>query len=142
MVVLDTDHMSILEREQTPATLRLRERMRQEGVGNCATTIISYEEQARGWLSYLASGKSLNDQIKAYRRLKQQLNNYCSIPVLDFDEHAAVVYQGLKKSKIRLGAMDLKIGSIAIATGATLLTGNLSDFQKVPGIRLDNWITD
>ena len=35
--------------------------------------------------------------------------------------------------------MDLKIASIALANNATLLTRNLSDFSKIPNLRIEDW---
>ncbi|WP_148288918.1 hypothetical protein [Kamptonema formosum] len=39
-----------------------------------ATTIITYEEQTRGWLSYMGTSRSLEAQVEAYRQLQQHLN--------------------------------------------------------------------
>jgi tRNA(fMet)-specific endonuclease VapC len=35
--------------------------------------------------------------------------------------------------------MDLKIAAIALANDATLLSRNLSDFARVPGLRVEDW---
>ena len=35
--------------------------------------------------------------------------------------------------------MDLKIAAIVLANGATLLSRNLSDFRKVPGLKVEDW---
>jgi predicted nucleic acid-binding protein len=35
--------------------------------------------------------------------------------------------------------MDLRIASIALVEGATVLTANASDFEKVPGLTIDDW---
>jgi len=35
--------------------------------------------------------------------------------------------------------MDLKIAAIVLARNATLLTRNLADFRKVPGLKVENW---
>jgi tRNA(fMet)-specific endonuclease VapC len=35
--------------------------------------------------------------------------------------------------------MDLKIAATAIANNATLLSRNLKDFNKVPGLKVENW---
>jgi predicted nucleic acid-binding protein len=35
--------------------------------------------------------------------------------------------------------MDLKIAAIVLAQQATLLSPNLSDFRKVPGLQLEDW---
>ena len=40
---------------------------------------------------------------------------------------------------IRIGAMDLKIASIALANNATLLSRNLKDFGKVPDLKVEDW---
>jgi tRNA(fMet)-specific endonuclease VapC len=36
--------------------------------------------------------------------------------------------------------MDLKIACIALAHEALLLSRNLVDFEKVPGLRVENWL--
>jgi tRNA(fMet)-specific endonuclease VapC len=41
---------------------------------------------------------------------------------------------------MRIGAMDLKIACIALVHGALVLSANLQDFQKVPGLRVENWM--
>lgn len=41
---------------------------------------------------------------------------------------------------MRIGTMDLKIAAICLAHDATLLTRNLVDFEKVPGLRVENWL--
>jgi tRNA(fMet)-specific endonuclease VapC len=35
--------------------------------------------------------------------------------------------------------MDLKIATIVLTRDATLLSRNLSDFGKVPGLRIADW---
>lgn len=69
----------------------------------------------------------------------QNLELFCGIAVLPFDESAAVKYQELRK-KSRIGTMDLKIASIVVANGATLLTKNSVDFQRVPGLKFEDWL--
>lgn len=104
-----------------------------------ATTIISYEEQVRGWLSRIAQAPDLARQRAAYRELKRQLLNYCAIAVVDFDERASQEFERLRRSSLRMGTMDLKIAAIAIAIDAVLLTRNLRDFRKVPGLQIEDW---
>lgn len=138
MLILDTDHMSLLEWDSNAAA-QLRERLSDHDEADVATTIVNYEEQVRGWMAYIAKTRSVDAQVEAYRRLRNHLDNYRQIPVLDFDNRAAAVYQRLRRSKVRVGAMDLKIASIAIAAQATLLTRNRRDFEKVPGLQCEDW---
>ena len=37
--------------------------------------------------------------------------------------------------------MDLMIGSVALFHNLTLVTHNTADFQNIPGLRLDDWLT-
>ena len=138
MYVLDTDHMSLLE-WGGEGSARLRERLADLENDQVATTIISYEEQIRGWAAFIARAKSPLQEVTAYQRLRQQLANYCQIPLLDFDERAAHLLEQLRSSKIRVGTMDLKIAAIVIVNNATLLTRNTVDFGKVPGLTFNDW---
>jgi tRNA(fMet)-specific endonuclease VapC len=139
MIVLDTDHMSVLERSDQPGSVPLRTRLAHMPPTEVVTTIISYEEQMRGWMAYLARTRSVVHQVEAYRRLLQHLDNYRRIPVLTFDEAAAVVFQQLRRARLRIGTMDLKIAAIVLSRNATLLTRNLADFRQVPGLQVEDW---
>ncbi len=41
--------------------------------------------------------------------------------------------------RVRIGTMDLRIASIALARGFTVLTRNLVDFERVPGLAVEDW---
>jgi len=139
MVILDTDHVSLLEHGGSGPGRRLLERLDVVDPSEIATTVISYEEQTRGWLSYVAKARTLAAEIDAYRRLHGHLENFCRISVVDFDAAAATHFQRLAKLRLRVGTMDLKIAAIVLATNARLLTRNSVDFQKVPELRFDDW---
>jgi len=139
MVVLDTDHMSILERNTQPGSTTLRAHLAHLPPDEAVTTIISYEEQMRGWMAYLTQSRAVAQQVVAYRRLLQHLDNYRRIPVLVFDETAAVVFQRLRRARLRVGTMDLKIAAIVLSRDALLLSKNLTDFGQVPGLQVEDW---
>jgi tRNA(fMet)-specific endonuclease VapC len=46
----------------------------------------------------------------------------------------------LRRLRIRIGTQDLKIAAIALSRDALLLSANLRDFQRVPGLRVENWL--
>jgi tRNA(fMet)-specific endonuclease VapC len=101
--------------------------------------IITFEEQTRGWLAFQARGRSLEQQVNAYRKLKRHLDIYLGLNVLEFTMKAAREFDRLRTLRLRIGSMDLKIAAIALIADATLLTRNLKDFSRVPGLRLENW---
>jgi len=137
--VLDTDDMSVLERAESGEGARLRERLGQMPPEERGTTIISFEEQIRGWMGYLSKARQLAKQIEAYRRLHRQLDTYGQMVVLDFNEAAAIAFQRLNQSRLRVGTMDLKIAAIALAHDATLLSRNLRDFRQIEGLKVEDW---
>ena len=139
MFVLDTDHLSLLQWNVGVEGRRLSKRLSVIPADELVTTIISFEEQMRGWLSYLGKARTVTQQIEAYRRLTRHLEYYRQIPVLTFDETAAVEFQRLRKLHPRLGTMDLKIAAIVLSKGATLLSRNVSDFRRIEGLNVEVW---
>lgn len=84
MIILDTDCLSIFEREKHRESI-LRANLAHFDSEDISITIITYEEQMRGWMSYLSKSKSIEQQIIAYQRLNQFLENFRKIKVFPFD---------------------------------------------------------
>lgn len=59
------------------------------------------------------------------------------------DEESAQAYAEtrayLEKKGVKIGPNDLIIASIALAHGATLVTGNIREFKRVPHLKVENW---
>jgi tRNA(fMet)-specific endonuclease VapC len=89
----------------------------------------------------VAKLRSLEEQVTAYSYLQRHLQVFCAVPLVPFDPAAATIAQQLQKQRLRIGTMDIKIASIALAQNSILLSRNVSDFQKVPGLRVEDWIT-
>ena len=53
---------------------------------------------------------------------------------------AARVHQGLKAKGIRIGVADELLAGQALALGATLVTNNTKHFDRIPGLKLENWL--
>jgi tRNA(fMet)-specific endonuclease VapC len=139
MVILDTDHLTAIQRQSEPIYTILTTRIRHLPASDLCTTIISVEEQMRGWLTVIGRSRKIQQEIAAYRHLFALLSFFGAIPILEFDEPAATRYLQLRRSRLRLGSMDLKIAAIAISRGATLLSRNLKDFRRVPGLTVQDW---
>lgn len=139
MYILDTDLFSLTDRTNSHESHRLRFRLSNLAEDELATTIITFEEQTRGWLSWLSQARSLDQQVARYRQLNRMVFSYRKVNILDFDSMAAAEFEQLQKQRIRIGTMDLKIAAIALANDATLLSRNLKDFSKVPGLKAEDW---
>lgn len=139
MIILDTDCLSLFDREKYLESSLLRKKLNEFPPDEIFTTIITFEEQMRGWLTYLSRCKNIEQEIFAYERLNKFLDNFREIAVLEFDENAAEIYKNLKSNKIRVGSMDLKIASIAISRKAILVSRNLKDFEQMPDLTVQDW---
>jgi tRNA(fMet)-specific endonuclease VapC len=138
VLIVDTDTLSIWQEGRGPAYERLRGRIEVCGQP-LAITIVTVEEQMRGWLAYSAKAKTPEQQVAAYTRLREFLADIRDRIVLDFDDRAAVEFRRLKAAKVRVSTMDLRIAAIALAHDATLVTRNLTHFRRVPGLRAEDW---
>ncbi len=105
-----------------------------------ALTIITIEEQMRGWLAEISRHRDPHRQITGYAKLQQQVEVFADWVILSWDSDSAGFFLRLRHQGVRIGSMDLKIACIALAHGATLLTRNSNDFARVPGLRFENWL--
>jgi tRNA(fMet)-specific endonuclease VapC len=142
MILLDSDHLTVLRFTDSERRNRLNDRLltaQTEGelLGVTVTTI---EETMRGWLAAIAREQRYERQIPAYRELALLFSFFAGFEIAMFDEAAAEKLNELKTAKIRVSTMDLKIAAITLAHDALLLTTNRRDFEKVPGLRFENWL--
>jgi len=140
MTLLDTDHLSVLHYPESAAYASLRTRLEAAGQESFATTVVSVEEQLRGWLAYLGRFREVHKQVPAYERLVKLFLFLSPWEIIIFDTRAADMFQHLRKQRVRIGTQDLKIAAIALVHNARLLSANLRDFQQVPALQVENWL--
>ena len=138
MLVLDTDHFSEWERGSAAGS-RLRTRLRGAN-DDMAVTVVTVEEQMRGWLAEIRRHNDPHRQISPYAKFQRQVEAFADWMVLGWDAESAELFLDLRRQGLRLGTMDLKIACIVLARDASLLTRNTSDFAGVPGLRFENWL--
>lgn len=79
-------------------------------------------------------------------RNRQALDLFLApLAILPFDEAAFWCYGDLRADLERqgtpIGALDTLIAAHALSLKAPLVTNNLKEFERVPGLQLDNWVT-
>jgi tRNA(fMet)-specific endonuclease VapC len=141
MILLDTDHVSVFRFAEHPRALALGDRLESSSEGPYAATVISFEEQARGWLAEISRARIAAKQVHRYEELAKTVEFFRKWRIIRFDARAAEEFGRLRKQHRRVGASDLKIAAIALVNGALLLTANLRDYSQVPGLRVENWLS-
>ena len=59
---------------------------------------------------------------------------------LDAAKKAAKIRNDLQKQGTPIGAYDIQIAAIALSYNMTLLTNNTREFERVKGLKLENWV--
>ncbi len=140
MILLDTDHLTILANVRASGHAALTARMHASSEGRFGIPVVSVEEQCRGWLAQLNRHSDVHKQLPAYDRLAKLFDFLCEWEIVPFDTRSADRFKQLKKQRIRVGTQDLKIACIALVHGALLLSANLRDYHRVPGLLVENWL--
>jgi tRNA(fMet)-specific endonuclease VapC len=137
--LFDTDHVSILQERSGKDYAALAARIATHASTDLTFSVVSFHEQALGANSYISRATSTANIIRGYEYFGQILEVYATAPVLPFDANAALVFGNLRGQRIRVGTMDLRIASIALSRNLILLTRNVADFGKVPGLVTEDW---
>lgn len=133
LYVLDTDHVSLQQREDKSVIAKIHSL---DG-HTIAVTVVTVQEQMRGRLAQL--GEPGVNLPFVYGLLQASTAYFCRVPILPFDTSAQLHYQNLRLRRIRIGVQDMRIAAIALAQNGILVTRNGRDFERVPGLWLEDW---
>lgn len=139
--LLDTDHISFLQRRSGPEYATLLARIALHQPMDFAFSIVSFHEQVMGAHSFIARSQRPADTVRGYNLLMEIISGFSKAPVLSFDAGSAAIFESLRAQRVRIATMDLRIAAIALSRDLVLLTRNISDFSKVPGLATEDWTT-
>ena len=140
MILLDTDHLNILQIGKGSLYESLADRMQASPDQLFATTVITFEEHMRGWLARIRQARAITNQVRPYDQLIRLVRFFQAWEIVRFDQNAAERFEDLRRQRIRIGTQDLKIACIALEHDALLLSANLSDFNHVAVLRVEDWL--
>ena len=131
MFMLDTDICIYLLNERDAA---LRGLFESHAAEICISAITHAE---------LCYGVSHSERVE---RNRHELDSFLlDLVVLPFDADAGTHYGDIRhvltRKGVLIGANDLLIASHARSADATLVTNNEREFNRVPDLRIENWLT-
>ncbi len=91
-------------------------------------------------MAAIAKEKLSVRQVAAYRELGSLFEFFATFLIVPFDQATADLFDSLQAAMVRIATRDLKIAAISLAGNALLLTANRRNFEKVPGLRFENWL--
>jgi len=109
------------------------ERFEEFEVGEIGVSVITVSELRYG------VQKSARPQQNS-RALEQFL---LPLEIVDFSEEATKDYgrirAALERQGTPIGPLDTLIAALAVSLGTTLVTNNTREFERVPGLRIEDW---
>ena len=100
---------------------------------------ITVEEQPGGWFAMLRAARTPQQIETAHLRLIQTVRSLATWEVLPFSVPAVARFQDLLRQRLNVSGNDLRIASIALEVGGTVVTRNRRDYGRVAGLRCEDW---
>jgi len=128
--LLDTNLCIRVIRERPPGLLP---RFNAEADGLCISDVVLFE---------LLYGAEVSARPAENRRVVERFT--ARLTTLPFDgaaaAHTADIRADLKRQGRSIGAYDVMIAGHARSRGLVVVTGNLKEFQRVDGLRSEDWL--
>ncbi len=135
MFILDTDTLTLIQ-HQNVHVMQAIDSMNAESI---FTTAISAQEQLLGRLSVLNSARTPEKIEFASIALASNIQFLGQLKILPMTALAFERFQTLLRLKLNVAGNDLRIAAIALEAGATVVTRNLRDFQRIPDLNTVDW---
>jgi tRNA(fMet)-specific endonuclease VapC len=134
--VLDSDILRLLRDRHPVVEARVRAVAPPD---ETVTTAICVHEAVLGWHTYIVNARTPANIEYGYAQLAETVRAFAGVPILGYTLAAIARNDQLKKLKLNIGKNDLRIAAIVLEFGATLVTRNLRDFRRVPGLTCEDW---
>jgi tRNA(fMet)-specific endonuclease VapC len=135
MYLIDTDILTLFQRGDPHVV----DHASKHPAGAVTIAIITVEEQLTGWYTTLRRVQKPVQVANTYQRLTNAVTFLARFQILSFNEPAIIRYEKLRVLHRRIGKNDLRIASIALEHGATLVTRNHRDFKQIDGLTIEDW---
>ena len=103
------------------------------------TSAITIDEAVSGWYALIRRAKTAAQTELAYQELVRTVLAVSRFSVLNYSQPAIARFGQLKRMKLNVQANDLRIAAIALEAGAAVVTRNVRDFGRVPGLTVEDW---
>lgn len=128
--LLDTNIISALARQPDGAVAKKIKRLKPEQI---ATSLIVASE--------IRFGLAKSNSPRLIENLSLILDNLEILPLeAPVDAHYADIRFALERNGTPIGPNDLFIAAHARALSRILVTDNVREFERVPGLKLENWL--
>jgi len=136
LYILDTSTLTLLQRGHARVRSNYAAGSAAASIG---VTAITVEESIGGWLSLLRQARSNAQRAFASMNLAEAAAFLSTFSIHPMSAAMYDRFDQLVKQKLNIGSNDLKISAAALELGAIVVTQNVRDFRRVPGLLWEDW---
>lgn len=133
--LLDTDTLSLFQQGHA----KVAQAIAVQPIGLVRIPAVSVKEQIDGRAVVIHQAKTAKQLAEAWSHFALAVTFFSRFPIVPMTEAAILRFQSLMKQKLNVGGNDLRIAANALESGATVVTRNLRDFGRVPGLLVVDW---
>lgn len=107
-----------------------------------AVPVVVVEEVLRGRLNVIRQAEARKTRIgldRAYELFEETFKDFQRLRILSYTSAAEALYNRWRQQKVRVATHDLRIAAICVVHDAKLVSGNRSDFERVPDLKVEFW---
>ena len=129
--MMDTDTCIYLRKRRPP---EVEDKFRQLQRGEVVMSMITYGE--------LYNGATKSREAKAALQNLERLSEHLPVQPMSIEvaTHYGEIRSTLEKQGNIIGGNDLWIAAHAVSLGLTVITNNVDEFSRVPGLTVENWL--
>lgn len=105
--------------------------LREVGTNNCKISIITLAE--------LFFGAFKSGRDKHFNDVSEISKLFETYPIQHTRKYGEIRWE-LERQGLRIGDMDIFIAATAFEEDAILVTGNVKHFERIPGLKIENWM--
>jgi tRNA(fMet)-specific endonuclease VapC len=133
--LLDTDTITLIQFGHATAVRNLSA----HADADVALSAVSFQEQMRGWLGRLNKLTAPSQLADWYDRLVTRMFPvWRRFELLPFPLPAIQRFEQLRSLRLNVGLMDLRLAAVALENNLTVVTRNVRDFRRVPGLQTED----
>jgi tRNA(fMet)-specific endonuclease VapC len=136
LFILDSDTVSLAARGHALVLARIGRALTTDQV---KISVVTIREMMEGRLSQIKRARNPVQTLTAYDGLKLAAEYLRPYLVASFSPASLARFDALVAMKLNVGKDDLRIAAIALDAGGIVVTSNLRDFRRVPGISCEDW---
>lgn len=135
LYALDTDVFSLFENKHPQVVARVMATPPDQ----LLITAVTVRERLDGWYKLLGRIKTPEQEAGVYERLTDTVRICAVMRILPYDVAAISRFKQLQKMKLNVRPMDLRIAAVALEQNVVLVTRNVRDFSRIPGLVMEDW---